>query len=251
MKAPQNSSPAKEIAYSAVTCALLIGGQLALSFVAGVEIVTVLLLCFSFVFGARCGVLTAVSFSLLRCFIWGIYPSVLLLYIIYYPLFALLFGLMGKIKDGFYERPPLWIALLINLLLAALIAGCGCSIAFNLIKISRKYKAMVTALLWTILALCSAMLLAFNALLILKKCGVLKSGKPVKLIVITTLAAVCTVCFTLLDDVISPLVLGMEGDSALTYFYASFTAMLPQTVCTVATVSTLFYPLCAVMNKMK
>lgn len=86
----------KEIATVAVFTALLIGGQLALSAVSGVEIVTVLLLSFSFYFGARLGMLGATAFSLLRCFIFGFFPSVLILYIVYYNLFALTFGLIGK-----------------------------------------------------------------------------------------------------------------------------------------------------------
>ena len=57
-------SPAKEIAAVAVMCALLIGGQLALSFVSGVEVVTVLLLSFSFTYGRRAGALTAILLSL-------------------------------------------------------------------------------------------------------------------------------------------------------------------------------------------
>ena len=73
----------REIACSAVMTALLIAAQYALGFVSGVELVTVLLLTFSRVFGARCGVMTAVAFSLLRCLIYGFFPNVLLLYLVY------------------------------------------------------------------------------------------------------------------------------------------------------------------------
>ena len=61
----------------------------------------------------------------------------------------------------------------------------------------------------------------------------------------------CTICFTLLDDVISPLMLGMTFEGALVYFYASFTAMLPQTLCSIVTVGLMFYPLTAVFGRIK
>lgn len=89
-------SLSKEIAYIATTCALLLGGQFVFSFVAGVEVVTIILVCFSFVFGAKRGIICAVCFSLLRCIIYGFYPTVVLLYLIYYPLLTLTFGLLGK-----------------------------------------------------------------------------------------------------------------------------------------------------------
>ena len=86
----------KYVAVTAVFTALLLGAQYALWYVKGVELVTLLLLVFSYRFGVRCGVLSAVAFSLLRCFLFGFFPSVILLYLIYYPLFALLFGLLGR-----------------------------------------------------------------------------------------------------------------------------------------------------------
>ena len=66
----------------------------------------------------------------------------------------------------------------------------------------------------------------------------------------TALAALCTVAFTLIDDVVSPLILGLTQRGALAYFYASFTAMLPQTACTVVSVGLLFYPLTAILKKL-
>ena len=80
----------------AVFTALLLAAQYALSFVKGVEIVTLLFAVFCYRFGVRCGVLSAVAFSLLRCFIFGFFPNVILLYLVYYPLFALAFGLLGS-----------------------------------------------------------------------------------------------------------------------------------------------------------
>ena len=81
----------------AVFTALLLAAQYALWFVKGVELVTVLLLVFSYRFGVRCGVLSAVAFSLLRCLLFGFFPNVVLLYLLYYPLFAACFGLLGNV----------------------------------------------------------------------------------------------------------------------------------------------------------
>ena len=90
----------KNVAITAVFTALLLGAQYALWFVKGVELVTLLLLVFSYRFGVKCGVLSAVAFSLLRCFLFGFFPSVILLYLIYYPLFAALFLPHHTALDG-------------------------------------------------------------------------------------------------------------------------------------------------------
>ena len=84
------------VAVVAVFTALLLAAQYALWFVKGVEAVTVLLLVFSYRFGVRCGVLSAIAFSLLRCLLFGFFPNVVLLYLIYYPLFAACFGGVGN-----------------------------------------------------------------------------------------------------------------------------------------------------------
>ena len=73
---------AKEISVSALMTALLIGGQYALSSVAGVEIVTVMLLVFCCTFGRRAGVLTATAFSVLRGIVFGFMPYVIVLYLV-------------------------------------------------------------------------------------------------------------------------------------------------------------------------
>lgn len=85
----------KRVVFIGVYCALLIGGQLALSSVAGVEVVTVLSVCFCFYFGIISGLITMTLFSLLRCFIFGFFPTVIILYLIYYNLLAVVFGLIG------------------------------------------------------------------------------------------------------------------------------------------------------------
>ena len=71
MKNSKGIYTAKHIAVISVTVAILIGGQFALSFAAGVEVVTLLLCVFSVTFGIRDGVVAAVAFSLLRCLVFG------------------------------------------------------------------------------------------------------------------------------------------------------------------------------------
>jgi hypothetical protein len=93
-------SAAKEIAVLSMMTALLIGGQLALSMILNVEVVTVLLCTFSCVFGVKRAMITATAFSLLRCFIFGFFPNVIILYLIYFNFFALIFGLLGKTLIG-------------------------------------------------------------------------------------------------------------------------------------------------------
>ncbi len=105
--APEKTGPAQKkkralqgvgyVAVVAVFSALLLGAQYALWFVKGVEVVTVLLLVFSYRFGVKCGVLSAVAFSLLRCLLFGFFPNVVLLYLIYYPLFTACFGILGNV----------------------------------------------------------------------------------------------------------------------------------------------------------
>ncbi len=87
---------ARDCAYIAAFVALVIAVQLALSLVPGVELVTVLFVSFSFSFGAKRGVIAALAFSLLRQLIFGVFPTVLILYIIYFPMLAFIFGMLGK-----------------------------------------------------------------------------------------------------------------------------------------------------------
>jgi hypothetical protein len=88
----------RDLVIVAMCAAMLIGAQLVLSGVAGVEIVTPLLLCFAYSLGALRGCTIATLFSLLRCFVFGFHINVLILYLIYFNAFALFFGWFGKIK---------------------------------------------------------------------------------------------------------------------------------------------------------
>lgn len=107
----------KEVAYIAVFVALLIAIQLVLAVIPGVETVTLLFVCFAFCFGVRRSVISAVVFSLLRQFVFGFSPTVLILYLIYYPLLCLAFALLGKSKKRLLFMLPF--AVLIACLLTA------------------------------------------------------------------------------------------------------------------------------------
>ena len=165
----------KFIVRVAICVAMLIGGQLALSGVSGIEIVTVMMLCLCFSYGIRAGVTIATVFSLLRCFIFGFQVNVIVLYLIYYNLFAMFYGWLGTRFTG---------------------------------KISILKKGLIVA---------SAM--AFTA------------------------------CFTLLDDVITPLIYGFHANAAKVYFFQSLSALIPQTICAAVTVFVLFTPLTKVIRK--
>jgi len=195
--------------------------------ISGIEIVTVLFLCFCFCFGARCGVLCAVAFSLLRCFVFGFSPTAIVLYLIYYPLFALCFGALGKIKDEDFKG--FWFLGIIMLVFCAV---CILLILFDLIKISKIFKPTIEAFLWILAVL---FFVIFLLLIFIKN---------KRLVVVCAFAAIFTICFTLLDDFITPCFLRYSKEATLAYFYASFLAMLPQTVCSVISVLILFPPLC-------
>ncbi|MGN0823590.1 MAG: hypothetical protein ACI4MB_00820 [Candidatus Coproplasma sp.] len=166
---------AKDFAIIGVFTALLLGGQFALSFVAGIEVVTVLLLTFAYHFGFRRSLIVANAFCILRCFIFGFFPTVVILYFIYYNLFVLLFAFVGK-----------------------------------------KFKGRLSA---------------------------------VKLVIIVSTAALANACFTLLDDVITPLFYSFDQAATKAYFIASLYTMATHVVCTIITVTLLFPPLISIFEK--
>ena len=165
----------KFIVLVAMSVALLIGVQMALTAVSGIELVTVILLSLCFCYGARTGVAIATTFSLLRCFFFGFQINVIVLYLIYYNLFAIFFGWLGKRFTGRITLP--------------------------------------------------------------------------KMVIIVASAVVFTLGFTLLDDVITPLIFGFREHAAQVYFLQSLTAMVPQSICALITVSVLFVPLTKVIWK--
>lgn len=89
----------KFIVLVAMSVALLIAVQMALTMLSGVELVTVILLCLCFCYGIRVGLAIATTFSLLRCFFFGFQINVIVLYLVYYNLFALFFGWLGRRFD--------------------------------------------------------------------------------------------------------------------------------------------------------
>ncbi len=167
----------KDLALIGLYTALLIGGQVALSSISGVEIVTLLFASFCFYFGAIHGVLLGNIFSLLRCLVFGFFPNVLILYLIYYNLFAVVMGLIGK---------------------------------------------------------------AMNREVNLKK---------TLLVIFITLCF--TALFTLLDNVITPLYYAYNFESAKAYAMASLFALIPQEICTLITMGTLFIPLVKLFERIK
>ena len=158
---------AKECAFLAVFVAVVIALQLALSAIPGVELVTVLFVTYAYVFGWKRGMAAATTFALLRQLLFGFFPTVLILYLIYYNFLTLLFGLLGK-------------------------------------KIKFTYK--------------------FLPLLVV-------------------IACVCTLLFTVLDGVITPIWYGYTARATRAYFVAALPFTLPQVVCTAVSVATLFIPL--------
>ncbi len=168
---------AKEIALNGVFTALLIGGQIVLSGISGVEIVTVLLLSFSYYFGIRMGLFVANAFSLLRCLIFGFFPNVIILYLVYYNLFVLAFGLLG-------------------------------------IRFKKELNLVIH-------------------------------------IILVIAACIMTIIFTGLDDIITPLYYRFSIDAMKAYALASLTAVIPQVICTIVTVSFLLPILNRVFGNIK
>lgn len=157
---------AKKIILPSVFTAVLIGGQFVLSGISGIEVVTVLLLTFSYKFGVKQGLLVANAFSLLRCFIFGFMLNVLILYIVYYNLFVITFALMGN--------------------------------AFQ-----KKYTFK-------------------------------------KHILVIIVAVIMTILFTLLDNIITPLLYSFSPNVAKAYFITSLYTLVPQIICTFVSILVLF-----------
>lgn len=226
---------AKELARCGVMTALLIAVQFALGFVSGVELVTAVFAAYCYVCGVRCGMLTAVAFSLLRCIIFGFSPSVILLYLIYYPLFAAVFGLLAKKSPPEYLLPGL---ILSACVLSAILGVTG-------LKISAAYQLRVRVMFWALCAEFAALLVFWAVVCHWGR----ENGDRILLFNVSSTAAVMTIFFTLLDDVITPLMYRYSREAAAAYFYGGFLAMLPQAVCAVMSVFVLFMPLTAAMKK--
>lgn len=114
---------AKELAVIAVFVALLLGGQTLFSALPSVEVVTLLVVTFAFSFGVSRGALAVTAFALLRNFIFGLFPNVLVLYLLYYNLLVCVFGLLGKLRKKGWKN---WQTFLI-----VLPTACVCTAAFT------------------------------------------------------------------------------------------------------------------------
>ena len=159
---------AKEVARTAVFVAMVIGSQYALSVVPFVEVVSLLFICYAYVFGVVRGAVAAVAFALLRQLLFGFYPVVLMVYLIHFSMISVVFGLL-----------PRW-----------------CK--------------------WTGWKL---------------------------LLIAALLAAVCTACFTLLDNLLTPWYYGYTPKAAELYFKASIPFLFGQMICVGISVAGLFVPL--------
>ncbi len=95
-------------------------------------------------------------------------------------------------------------------------------------------------------------LIYYNLLAIVFALSCKARVKPVKrLLIAVTLAVVCTVCFTLLDDAITPIWYGYSARLARLYFYASLPFMGIQAACAGITVACLFQPMVKLLQPLK
>ena len=114
----KNNSKEKEKNFSAKDCvsiavfvAIVIAVQVVISAVPGVELVTVLFGSYSFVAGAKKGMISATAFTLIRQIVFGFFPTVLILYLIYFNLLTLTFGVLGKKIDKGLKWLPIIVVL--------------------------------------------------------------------------------------------------------------------------------------------
>ena len=91
----------------------------------------------------------------------------------------------------------------------------------------------------------------FNGLTALFGClGKCWKRTPKNLFPLTAVACACTAFFTILDNIVTPLWYGYSARVFKLYFYASFSVMIPQIVCTAVSVSLLFLPLTGVFERL-
>ena len=218
MKNSKGLYTAKHIAVIAMTVALLIGGQFALSFEAGVEVVSLILCVFCVTFGIRDGVVAAVAFSFLRCFVFGFYPTVIVLYMIYYPIFAFVLALYGKyLNSVFYGK-----------------RGTAC----NSVKENNAGKSSCDGVL-------SDGDLNENNSDKKSKSSPNRKGNGKKVFAVVVLVIICaalTASFTMIDNVITPLMLGFGENSARAYFFSSLPTLATHCTCVTISLAALFYP---------
>lgn len=153
----------KTIIIIALFVSLLLVAQVALSALNGIEIITVLLASFVFCYGIRMGVVSTNIFIVVRCIVFGFFPSVMILYAVYYNLFVVVFGLVRRVPN--------------------------------------KQNAYILSVIC---------------------------------------ACLMTLAFTLLDDIVTPLYFGFGIETTKAYWLMSLTVIIPQEICTLVTMLTLF-----------
>ena len=90
-------SPVKRIAIVGIMAATLECGKLALAVLPNIEVVSLLLALYGYVFGSL-GVLASFVFVAIEPLIWGFGPWVIS-YFLYWPLLPLVFSILARIKE--------------------------------------------------------------------------------------------------------------------------------------------------------
>ena len=224
----------RTITICALMVAILISVQFCLSFISGVELVTVLFVSFCYVFGVKKGIIVATVFSIARCILFGFFINVIILYLIYYNFVAIVFGLLNKHKVIFKSIAP-FLLLCLGILCAYY--------AISDIPISILYQSKISIMLWILFGICMCILIGYIIL-----CFVTRKNSANDIVIVIALAVCCTVLFTIMDDIITPIIYGYSFDVAIGYFYNSFLALLPQAISVSISVTILFYPLKKVMQ---
>ena len=95
-KPPKKKTVSHNIALVGIMAATVECGKLALSFIPNVEVVSLFLALFSYVFGVY-GIIAAFIFVCIEPFIWG-FGTWVASYLIYWPTLSLVFFFLGKVK---------------------------------------------------------------------------------------------------------------------------------------------------------
>ena len=194
LSAKKAGNAAKIIAVTAVYAALMVGVQFILSFAAGVELVSLLIIVYSAAFGVRRGSAVALVFVLLRGLIFPYtYLNILIIYVVHFPLLAIISGLYGKVIGKVFDKRE---------------------------ELKARGESMKNPLYRT--------LSAHFVLLLAGLC---------------IIVGVHTACFTLLDDLIAPPLLGLGEKSAKAYFIGSLPTLATHVTCVAGSVALLFAPL--------
>ncbi len=87
----------------AMLTAVLTGGKLALSFIPNIEIVTLLIIVYAYVFGMKISVTATLIFVTIETMIWG-FNTWVISYFIYWPMLACLSCLLAKLMRAQHDE---------------------------------------------------------------------------------------------------------------------------------------------------